>query len=194
MKAKIISAPARALAASVRYHMNPEKGARTVCGTIQAASTREVIDEFQTFLDLRPEIKKPLLHIPLSLPPGERISDETWEKLTHRFMEKMGIDPTVYPFCGTLHDDRAHLHVHLLISRVGIDGSLCSDSNNVFRAIEACQELEVEFGLTRTKGYDPDADPATHRRSLSKNEMEMGLREDVMPPRQFLQQEIDAIL
>ncbi|MFM5836769.1 DNA-primase RepB domain-containing protein, partial [Aeromonas caviae] len=42
--------------------------------------------------------------------------------------------------------------------------------------------------------YDPDADPATHRRSLSKNEMEMGLREDVMPPRQFLQQEIDAIL
>ena len=49
------------------------------------------------------------------------------------------------------HTDKEHYqHVHTLVSRIRIDGTVVDDSNIALRAIAVTKELDAEFGMSQT--------------------------------------------
>jgi hypothetical protein len=120
----------------------------------------------------------------LALPAGESVSPEKWQEISGEFLGKMGFKPDNHQHSIVRHSDTEYDHVHLVVSRIGLNSELWYGKNDVRTAITATQELEQEFGLHLTPGFSGPAD----EKKLSKNEMEMSLRTGTLAPRRRLQQ------
>ena len=120
------------------------------------------------------------LYISLSMPKGEpRRSREEWEVYAKAFLSKMGF-PAGVPYCVYRHGDTECDHVHIVASRVSLDGSVFLGQKDVEKAIEATQEIEKEYGLTRTEGLGKT------RRRLELSEMKMMERTQKLSDKQII--------
>lgn len=167
------------------------KKAERVGGNMAGNDPRELSLEFSAVRKLRPDISKPVWHCSLSLPPGERLSAEKWEAVAADFMQRMGFDQSNTPWVAVRHQDTDKDHIHIVASRVGLDGKVWLGQWEARRAIEATQELERAHGLTLTPGL---GDARAERRKLTSNEINMAVRTGSEPPRQKLQRLLDEAM
>src|SRR5690554_4979538 len=79
---------------------------RLIGGNMSGTSARELAREFGAFRRLRPDIKKPVWHNSLRLPPGDELPDEGWTKFADDYMKEMGFDPD-HPRVYIKHDDES---------------------------------------------------------------------------------------
>jgi hypothetical protein len=163
---------------------SPRPGAEIIGGNLSGKTPRALAREFSASRKLRPDCKNPVWHCSLSMPPGESISPEKWNEISEKFLVKMGINPENHQYSIVRHLDHDHDHVHIVASRIGLNSELWYGKKDVFNAITATQELEMELGLTLTPGFSGPAD----EKKLSKNETEMSLRTGQLAPRRRLQQ------
>lgn len=161
-------------------------------GNMSGQSVQELAREFGITKKLRPDCKNPVWHCSLALPEGDRLSGQKWDELSADFMREMGMDPANFLYDVQRHSDTDHDHIHILASRIGLDGSLWHGQNDVFRAIEATQKLEQWHGLTLTPGLDMEV--KKERKSLKHGELNMAIRTEIKPPRMVCQEAIDAVL
>ncbi len=171
------------------YALGESKNHEIVGGNMAGQTARELAAEFKVSRQLRPEAKNPVVQFSLALPPGEDVTAEKWQAITDDFVSMMKLDG--HQFVAIKHNDTEHRHVHLIASRVSLDGSLWHGQWEAFRAIEATQKLEIKHGLTITPGLD-SVDAEQHKAKLKKPELERALRIGEAPVRQLLQNIIDA--
>lgn len=192
MKASISKGSSFAGALSYVYDAEKQsaKEATRVGGNMCGQSVAELSGEFAATTAMRPEIQQPVWHCSLSLAPGEQISPEKWNEVCVQFLDKMKIDSDLTPWVAVQHSDKDHQHVHLVVSRIQSDGQIWKDSKEVYRAIETTQELEKEFGLKQTKGFEARAEAKT----LSRGEMGMFERTGELPPKIHIQQAVQAVI
>jgi hypothetical protein len=111
---------------------------------------------FQTMEDhahaMRPGLGVILKHVSLSAAPGEHLSEEQWRAVAGRWRDLMGYEGCDYYLVR--HSDTAKDHVHMIVSRVRIDGSVVSDSNERIRQSRVTAILEREFGLVDTHNIE----------------------------------------
>jgi hypothetical protein len=112
----------------------------------------ELVREFSAIRQVRPDIAKPVWHCSLSLPADERLSQDKWNEVVTAFMKSMGFSE-YHPFVVVRHQDTEFDHVHIVASRVGLDGKVWLGQWEAHEAIKITQELENKFGLVVTKGY-----------------------------------------
>lgn len=170
------------------YALGESKNHEIVGGNLAGQTARELAAEFKVSRQLRPEAKNPVVQFSLSLPPGEDVTPEKWRAITDDFVSMMQLDG--HQFVAIKHNDTEHRHVHLIASRIALDGSLWHGQWEAFRAIEATQKLELMHGLTITPGLD-SVDAEQHKAKLKKPELERALRTGEAPVRQLLQNIID---
>lgn len=188
MKAKV--SRGNGFRGALEYVLDAAKGAEIVGGVMSGSTPRELAREFSASRALRPDIKRPVWHCSLSLPPGERLSAKKWSAIAADFMQRMGFsDATQYVVVR--HRDTKHSHVHIIASRVGLDGSVWLGKWEARRAIEATQGLEREHGLTLTPGL---GSARAERRKLTDKEINMAIRTGKEPPRQQLQRILDEAI
>lgn len=160
-------------------------------------SASELIAEFTVSASLRPDVMKPVWHNSLRLPKGDSVPNEQWVKIADDYMTRMGFSDT-HIRCYVMHDDEAGQHIHIIASRVDVisGGKLYLGRNENLVSGRIIQELEIDYGLTRTKGFSPSHRPchASNRKKLSRNEQHKENREQVLAPKTFLQNTIDEIL
>ena len=143
-----------------------KKHAEYICGTVPHSSVKEMVHEMLIPLSVK-KVKKPVYHVSLSMPKGEpQRSREEWEVYAKAFLSKMGF-PAGVPYCVYRHGDTECDHIHIVASRVALDGSVFLGQKDVEKAIEATQEIEKEYGLTRTVGLGKT------RKRLELSEMKM---------------------
>ena len=164
------------------------KNAERIGGNMSGQAPRELSREFSAVRQLRPDIGKPAWHCSLSLPPGERLTTEKWEVVASDFMQRMGFDQSNTPWVAVRHQDTDKDHIHILASRIGLDGKVWLGQWEARRAIVATQELEHIHGLTLTPGL---GDVRAERRKLTDKEINMAVRTGEEPPRQRLQRLVD---
>ena len=117
-------------------------GRGEIIGGNMAATTQAGLSaEFGAVRCQRPDIAKPVWHCSLSLPIGDDLSVEQWREVVSDFIRKMDINNNQY--CIVRHNDKQHKHIHLVINRVGLDGSVWYADRDVYRAIEATRQLEA---------------------------------------------------
>ena len=122
-------------------------GAEIVGSNMLGESARELASEFAESRKLRPGLKRAVYHASLSLAPGERLSDERWAEVAGAYTRKMGFEKSQY--VAVRHTDTGHDHIHIIASRIGLDGKYVSESNDYQRSETIVRELEREHGLTR---------------------------------------------
>ena len=170
-----------------------DKGeAEIVGGNMSGQTPQALAREFGITKKLRPDCKNPVWHCSLSAPRGERLSPEKWYELSVDFMIEMGMDPANFLYSVARHSDTDYDHVHLVASRIGLDGQLWHGQWEAMTAIAATQKLEQRHHLTLTPGLDLDV--KKERKSLTHGELNMAIRTEVKPPRMVCQEAIDAVL
>ena len=168
-----------------------KKKAERVGGNLAGNDPTELSREFAAVRRLRPDVKRPVWHCSLSLPPDERLDSQKWEAVAADFMERMGFDKDNTPWVAVRHQDTDKDHIHIVASRVGLDGKVWLGQWEARRVIEATQELEHIHGLTLTPGL---GDARAERRKLTDKEINMAVRTGEEPPRQRLQRLLDEAL
>lgn len=170
-----------------------DKKPEVIGSTMTGKSVQELAREFGVTRRLRPDIARPVWHCSLACPPGERPDSETWNRITRRFMEKMGFPPDTL-WVAARHNDTKHDHIHIIASRISLGGEVWHGKFEAMKAIEACQELEKEFGLTLTPGLgEADAEKQAEAK-LSMAEISMAERTGVQPPKLIIVNAINTVL
>lgn len=161
-----------------------------VGGNMTGTTARELAAEFGLSRQARPGVRRPVWHASLSLPEGETLDADRWSAVVHDFMSGMGLN--THQHVVIRHSDTAYDHVHIIASRIGLDGSLYHGAFDAKQAIALTQELEERHGLVRTDGPDDSGPPSKKR--PTRNEIEMTVRTGEAPPRLMLQKIIDAAI
>ena len=128
---------------------------KLIGGNMSGISPRTLASEFGVVRRLRPDIEKPVWHQALRLPDGDRIAPAKWEAICDRYMALMGFTDA-HQRVYVEHPDTAGQHVHIVASRIGVDGTVYLGRNENLRSTQIVAQIEVEFGLQITKGADFD--------------------------------------
>lgn len=167
----------------------PERVGGNMVGTDPASLSQE----FSVVRRLRPDIEKPVWHCSLSLPAGERLDSDMWRMVSNDFMRLMEFDIERTPFDAQRHCDTKFDHIHILASRVSLDGKVWLGQFEVMKAIRATQVLEERYGLQLTPGLG-DPRNETKRKRPTWSEAKMKKRTGDELPRERLQRLIDGLL
>jgi len=166
-----------------KYALGDGKGAEFVAGNVTGTTPRTLSAEFAIARQLRPDVTRPVWHTSLALPAGERLADDQWRAVIDDYMDGMGFDRDNHQFFAVRHKDTDHDHVHVIASRIGLDGSVWHGKWEARKAIDLTQVLEERHGLSRTPGYRQK-----DGKSLTKGEIEMAVRTGKAPPKKILQE------
>ncbi|WP_132053089.1 relaxase/mobilization nuclease domain-containing protein [Pseudocnuella soli] len=108
---------------------------------------KELVQQFSEVRLLNEKVSKPVLHVILSLAPGEELARDKWVELARGCATAMGFQHNQY--VAILHRDTAHQHLHLVANRIGFDGRAASDSNNYKKVAAFCRQAEAQYGLKK---------------------------------------------
>lgn len=170
-----------------------EKQPEIVGGNMSSLDIKGLSKEFGVMRECRSDITKPVWHVSLSLTPEEeRLTGDKWHEIAEDYLKKMGVDTDKNQWVAVRHNDTDKDHIHIILNRVGLDGSVWLGQNDVYKSIETCQDLEVKHNLKITKGLVKGE--KAEEKALSKNEIEMAIRTGNIPPKKILQDTIKAAL
>lgn len=133
---------ARGLAA---YLLRHGRG-RIVAGTLAGRTPRELSREIAALRRLNPKLTKAIAHLMLSPAEGDPpLTDDQWQAIAQRYAHAMGYTDAAW--CGVVHNDTDHQHLHILACRIDINGKTISDANNFRKSEAIVRSIEREFGL-----------------------------------------------
>lgn len=170
------------------YALGKEGGnaCEVIGGNMCGLTPQELANEFRLSREARPGVARPVWHTSLTLPAGDSLTPDRWSEVVADFMAGMGLAD--HQHVVIRHHDTDLDHVHIIASRISLDGAVWHGRFEAKKAIALTQELEERYGLTRTKGPGEPA-PA---KPASRKEIEMSVRTGQAPSRLVLQQIIDA--
>jgi len=156
------------------------KEAELIGGNMCGATPKELAAEFRKCQKLRPEIAKPVWTESLRAAEGEVLSKHQWGEVAISHMRAIGLDPDTHMHTIVQHPQDNHIHI--IASRIDIDGGLYLGRNENLIASKDCRRIEREYGLQPLQEK-----PIRGNKHLSKNEIEMKNRTGEPPPREKLQ-------
>ena len=138
----------------ISYALDNDNGqelGQVIGGNMSGTTVKELGSEFGAARRVRPDVKKPVWHNSLRLPEGEKLSEEKWTVIADDYMARMGFS-NKHPRVYVLHDEPEGQHIHIVASRVALDGNLYLGKNENLISTKHVQALEKDYQLTITKG------------------------------------------
>ncbi|OOQ59836.1 relaxase/mobilization nuclease domain-containing protein [Mucilaginibacter pedocola] len=148
---------------------------------------RSIMEEVKMVRMQRPNLQKYFYHTSLNFPPQEDLGNEQMNIIANEYLNKMGFGQHQYLIFR--HYDADHPHLHLLVNRIGYDGTVVSDSQDYKRSEKVLRELEKQYGLAEVI-----SSRQAHERAMTKNELEMMKRTDEPSAKMKLQVIIKDVL
>jgi hypothetical protein len=131
-------------------YLESQRDARLIGGNMGGYNARALAREFQISRQLNLKADRVVYHASLSLPPNERLDDETWNEIANRYLEQMGFDCNQYVVYR--HADTSHDHIHICASRIRLDnGKIVHDSWDYKRSETIIRQIERDYGLQQTQ-------------------------------------------
>lgn len=107
----------------------------------------ELIRQFEELRGQNPRLGKPVMHVILSLAPGDKVRPGLKEAIAQECAEVMGFADCQY--LAISHNDTQHQHIHIIANRVRYNGKTVSDSNNYRQIVRFCRKMEQKYNLTK---------------------------------------------
>ena len=128
-----------------------ESDAKIIGGNLPLTK-RAMLAQSSAWNRLRPELQSNTIHLIESYAPDEQVSDEIAVRRAEEKLKRLDLKNV--PFSVIRHTDKEHYqHIHILASRIRLDGSVFDDSNLALRSIVITKELDAEFGMQQTPFY-----------------------------------------
>lgn len=191
MIAKIVRG--RGFRGAVNYGLNVGKNAIEgkeavlIGGNMTGTTAKELAAEFKQCRKLRPEVSRPVWMESLRPEGTVDLTPEQWNELANNHMKRIGLDPANH--MHTIFQHPQENHIHIVASRISIDGDLYLGKNEHLIASKDCRQIEKDYGLQQL----PEK-PTKDRKTPTKPEIEMANRTGELPPRVRLQNIIDKSL
>ena len=119
----------------------------------------ELAGQMRLVADGRQRIQKPVTHLVFALPPGEKVTPAKAMTALESILADIGVRKDNNQYIVVQHRDKAHDHYHVVLNRVGLDGSLVQDKflNNRLQVAASKVEQTLDFAITpnRTFVYSP---------------------------------------
>lgn len=119
--------------------------------------------------------QRPVWHTSLNWPRGEDVQKEQLLRAASEYCRQIGADPTRHQVAIYQHHDRPHIHIHIYINRVPMDGGPALDtSHNYARNVTVCQAITQQLGMSQLPGQRQslnDHDP--HKQSTREYVQQM---------------------
>jgi len=164
-------------------------GARIVGSNMDGTTPRELAHAFGDVRRLNRDLTRVVHHCPLSLPPGERLSDAAWAAFARDYLDRMGFGNA--PYVVVAH---AENHVHIVASRIDFAGKTVSDSNEKWRSTGIIHALEREYGLSHAIDPARMRGQGVGRPRVSRDEIGAAERTGEIPPKLLLAARIDEAI
>jgi hypothetical protein len=154
-----------------------KKDATLIGGTMCGQTPEELAAEFAIARQLRPNLKVAVFHATLSVDSTERLkdseeNDQRWLARAANYMKAMEFDNNQYAVVK--HSDTEHDHIHIVASRIRLDGGVVDDSWDYYKSQETIRQLERNYNLeTVTPSWETDKRAQTtgeHRYLQSKGD------------------------
>lgn len=174
---------------ALRYNLEKvDKGVAEILDhSFASTSERTIMKEMQMVKVLRPNLQKYFYHTSINFPPEEDLSNQKMKQIGLDYLEANGF--TQHQFIMFRHYDADHPHLHILVNRIGYDGSVVTDSNDFARSEKVLRELEKKYKLTQVM---PSKEAKL--RAITKDELEMAKRTSTPSHKMKLQSIIRRIL
>jgi len=130
---------------ALRYVINKD-GSVFLSTNMASVTPEELAREFQSVRCQRDAVKKAVFHCSLSLPVGEHVTDDVWDKISSDYLNGMGFSNSQYVVVR--HTDTSHEHIHIVANRVTYNGDVVSDKNDRAKANRVCAKLEKKYNLS----------------------------------------------
>lgn len=148
---------------------------------------QSIMKEIALVKMLRPNLQKYFYHTSINFPVEENLADEKMKNIARDYLSEIGFDQHQYAIFR--HFDADHPHRHILVNRIGYDGSAITDSKDYQRSEKVLRQLEKKYELKQVIS----SKQATER-AITKNELEMMKRTDEPSIKLQLQELIKHIL
>ncbi|MEG3972948.1 relaxase/mobilization nuclease domain-containing protein [Microcoleus sp. T2B6] len=127
-----------------------KKDAALIGGTMCGQTPEELAAEFGIARQLRPNLKVAVFHATLSVDSTQKLEDSEeneyrWLAIAADYMKAMEFDNNQYAVVK--HNDTDHDHIHIVASRIRLDGSVVDDSWDYYRSQEVIRQLERDYNL-----------------------------------------------
>jgi len=110
-----------------------------------------VTNEFKEIQSLNPRCKNNLMHIVLSFPEKDNMTEEKMKTITEDFLNEFGASDNQW--LSIMHFNTSHFHQHAVINKVKANGELLSDSFSHLRAKKICRSLEIKYDLNKISNF-----------------------------------------
>lgn len=136
------------------YMVTGKDGEKAELHELRGFASDDIRKAFRTvaFLAEGTNCDKPLFHVQVRNPEGEKLTREQWQQVAERIERINGL--TDQPRAIAFHTDMktGHEHMHVAWSRID-DEAMRARPLPFFklRLKEVCRELEIELGLTRVR-------------------------------------------
>jgi hypothetical protein len=140
----------------------------------------ELITEFylSETLAFHQRLIKNVYHVSLSVPVTEQFDETKWRAIAQDYLTEMGFNNNQYLI--VLHQDTQHNHIHLVTSRLKLDGEVVSDSWDWKRSQRIIRELEQKYQLTKTTTKNHlRKSPTTGEKRLNKRTGNLSIRQQL---------------
>jgi hypothetical protein len=134
---------------TLAYTLARDHEPEIVGGNMAGRNARDLAQEFGAVRQLRPDVEKPVMHVSLSFDPGRPdhpgdrvLSSEDMARISADYLKRMGYDLDRLQWVAVRHRDKEHQHVHLVVSRVRLDGSLVHQPWEYLRNQSVCRQIE----------------------------------------------------
>ena len=135
-------------------YLEGKEEAELIGGNMVGKNARELAAEFRFSRQLNRKVERVVYHASLSLPKHEHLDNKTWNVIAKDYLTRMGFDYNQYVVYR--HYDQDHDHIHVVASRIKLDGTCVHDSWDYRRSEGVIRRIEQEYGLetaiTRDQG------------------------------------------
>ena len=137
-----------------------KKDAALIGGTMWGQTPEELAAEFAIARQLRPNLKVAVFHATLSVDNTEKLedseeNDQRWLAIAANYIKAMEFDNNQYAVVK--HSDTEHDHIHIVASRICLDGGVVDDSWDYYKSQETIRQLERSYNLeTVTPSWETD--------------------------------------
>jgi hypothetical protein len=165
-----------------------QKDSQIIGGNMIGQDPDSLTREFNLSRRLNANVKRVVYHACLSTPLDEKLTDDTWTAFVADYLVGMGFDQNQYVIVKHLPDrQHNHNHIHVVASRIKMDGKCVHDSWDYPRSEKLLRELEQNYQLTTPEIKNP------LKRSPTTGEVRLRRRTGEPSIRQQIQDTIDII-
>jgi hypothetical protein len=153
---------------ALRYNLDKveRKVAEVLDHNFARVEAKSILREVMLVKVQRPNLQKYFYHTSINFPEPESLSNDKMKQIGREYLEMNGFNQHQYIMFR--HRDADHPHLHILVSRIGYDGSALSDSNDYARSERVIRALEKKHGLTPTI-----SSKEARERSITQGEYQM---------------------